>query len=207
MRPPIGIALVAAGDGALQTWSMRADSRKRKSCTSVPSRVTAWARIPAVYGNRSLTVRIGQYLRHSWRYADLSSDPVSSARTDARVAGEHPPEAGKEQVLRDVAHVHGELPISLSRQTEHRVRADRHAAVDHAREMDAEEGEVRVRDGVDQTRDDVVLRAREPVVLAAEGNDLMRDRQAGEARQSIGLEARAGDEAAPPSSFACRPGR
>src|SRR5687768_9008276 len=81
---PIGIADVAAGDGALHTWSIRSDSRKRKSCTNVPSRVTAWARMPAVYGKRSLTVRIGQYLRHSRRYADLRSDPVSSARTDVR---------------------------------------------------------------------------------------------------------------------------
>ena len=44
---PIGIAEVAAGDGALQTWSMRAVSRNKKSCTRVPSFITAWARMPA----------------------------------------------------------------------------------------------------------------------------------------------------------------
>ena len=38
---PIGMAEVAAGDGALQTCSMRSVSRNRKSCASVPSRMTA----------------------------------------------------------------------------------------------------------------------------------------------------------------------
>ena len=65
--PAWAIALVAAGDGALQTWSVRGDSRNRKSCTSVPSRVTAWARMPASYGSRSEDSRLGQYLRHSFR--------------------------------------------------------------------------------------------------------------------------------------------
>ncbi len=43
---PIGIAEVAAGEGALQTWMLRAVSWIRKSCTSVPSARTACARMP-----------------------------------------------------------------------------------------------------------------------------------------------------------------
>ena len=36
---------VAAGEGALPTWMTREDSWIRKSSTSLPSGVTAWARI------------------------------------------------------------------------------------------------------------------------------------------------------------------
>ena len=64
---PIGIADVAAGDGALQTCSVRGVSANRKSWTSVPSRSTAWARMPAGSGSRSSTVSSGQYLWHSRR--------------------------------------------------------------------------------------------------------------------------------------------
>jgi hypothetical protein len=46
----IGIADVAAGEGALHTCSILAVSAKRKSCTRVPSRNTAWARMPATPG-------------------------------------------------------------------------------------------------------------------------------------------------------------
>jgi len=38
---------VAAGDGAFRTWSAPGRLRIRKSCTSVPSAVIAWARTPA----------------------------------------------------------------------------------------------------------------------------------------------------------------
>src|SRR6266571_84544 len=64
---PIGIAAVAAGDGALQTCSVRGVSANRKSCTSVPSRSTACARMPAGSGSRSSRVSSGQYLWHSRR--------------------------------------------------------------------------------------------------------------------------------------------
>lgn len=47
---PIGIDDVAAGDGALQTCSMRPVFRNRKSCSRRPSRITAWARMPASIG-------------------------------------------------------------------------------------------------------------------------------------------------------------
>ncbi len=40
---PIGSAEVVAGDGALRTWMLRGVVSSRKSCTSVPSRRTAWA--------------------------------------------------------------------------------------------------------------------------------------------------------------------
>src|ERR1700731_3000076 len=44
----MGIADVAAGEGALHTCSCRSASAKRKSFTRGPSRNTAWARIPAI---------------------------------------------------------------------------------------------------------------------------------------------------------------
>lgn len=47
---PIGIDDVAAGDGALQTCSMRPVFRNRKSCSRRPSRITAWALMPASIG-------------------------------------------------------------------------------------------------------------------------------------------------------------
>jgi L-2-hydroxyglutarate oxidase len=47
MCAPIGIADVAAGDGALQVWMERAVVTKRKSSISLPCGDTACARTPA----------------------------------------------------------------------------------------------------------------------------------------------------------------
>ena len=58
--PAMGKAEVAAGDGALHTCTVRAVRRTRKSWTSVPSRRTACARMPAGSGSRSSTVSSGQ---------------------------------------------------------------------------------------------------------------------------------------------------
>ncbi|MNL58043.1 hypothetical protein D3C87_1816490 [compost metagenome] len=44
---PIGMAEVAAGDGALQTLTLRGVLTNRKSSISLPSSDTAWARTPA----------------------------------------------------------------------------------------------------------------------------------------------------------------
>ena len=57
---PMGMAEVAAGEGALQMWIVRAVRLIRKSCTSVPSRSTAWARTPLGCGRRSSIVSSGQ---------------------------------------------------------------------------------------------------------------------------------------------------
>src|SRR5690606_10408165 len=50
---PIGRAEVAAGEGALHTWSIRSVSSIRKSCCMLPSRIIACARIPGSIGVRS----------------------------------------------------------------------------------------------------------------------------------------------------------
>jgi hypothetical protein len=44
---PMASEAVAAGDGALRTWSARSVSEKAKSSSRAPSRPTAWARVPA----------------------------------------------------------------------------------------------------------------------------------------------------------------
>ena len=55
----MGMADVAAGEGALPTCSMRSVLTKRKSCTSAPSRVTACARMPALARHEILEGQAG----------------------------------------------------------------------------------------------------------------------------------------------------
>ena len=64
---PIGIADVAAGEGALQVWIVRGVVTNRKSSISLPSGDTACARTPAGQGWRSLNESRGQYFCTSRR--------------------------------------------------------------------------------------------------------------------------------------------
>src|ERR687894_655615 len=50
---PIGMEAVAAGDGALRTWTEFLPEAIRKSSTSAPSFLIAWALTPAAMGTTS----------------------------------------------------------------------------------------------------------------------------------------------------------
>src|SRR2546430_14597065 len=80
------MADVAAGEGALQTWSVRSVCSNIKSWTRVPSRRTACARIPAFSGSRSSKLRDGQYFLHSLRYPRFRREFRISIRPDFRLA-------------------------------------------------------------------------------------------------------------------------
>ena len=62
---------VAAGEGALTTWSTRSSATSKKSSTIDPSRATACARTPAGAGFRCL--------------ASISGTSLERARTNARL--------------------------------------------------------------------------------------------------------------------------
>src|SRR5580693_122150 len=81
----MGMDDVAAGEGALHTWSIRSVWANRKSWTIVPSDITACARMPAFAGSRSSIVRLGQYFRHSPRYQLLQSEFRISTNPGARL--------------------------------------------------------------------------------------------------------------------------
>jgi len=55
-RFPISMEEVAAGEGALQTWTEFPPWTIKKSSTSLPSFIRAWARTPAWVGMRSACI-------------------------------------------------------------------------------------------------------------------------------------------------------
>jgi len=87
-----------------------------------------------------------------------------------------------------------EFAIAFPREGEDGVRAAFNAAVDHAGEMDAEEGEARIGDGVDEVVAEVMGVWGEFEVFAFEGDDVTRGSEASGFGDAVGLETRAGDE-------------
>ncbi len=112
------------------------------------------------------------------------------------------PESGEKRVICHVRKIEGELRIAFAGKPEDCVWTDRHTAVDHARQMDPEKRERRIRDRVDQMLDDVVLVCGQPIVFAAEGYDPEVDGKACQTRQAIGLQPAAHDQFVGPPACA-----
>ena len=104
------------------------------------------------------------------------------------------PETGEARVLGDVAPVDRKLVVVLPAQAQYGVGADGDAAVDHPRQVHAEERQFRVGDRVDQVIDDLILAGGQAEVFAAKRNDLVIDLDPGHGRQAIGLQTGAGHQ-------------
>jgi len=85
--------------------------------------------------------------------------------------------------------------VPLPREGEDRVGAGLHLALDGPREVHPEEGERRVGDGVDQPAHEVAPLRPQEDVLAAEGDDAQLRSGTREARDAVGVQAGAGDQA------------
>ena len=81
------------------------------------------------------------------------------------------------------------MAVAFALQGQHRVGAGLDAAVDHAREVDAQEGELGIGHGVDQVPHQVVPVGPQLVVLAAERHDLQPRLDAAQPGDAIGLQA------------------
>ena len=121
------------------------------------------------------------------------------------------PEAGETEGLENVREVHVTPPVALPREGQYGIRPNLDPAVHAPREVDAEKGIRGIPYRVDEAPDEV---CREPVVLAAEGDDRGARLVAGRAGKTVrtaGLRrARAGRARAPRlprSRVRCRPQR
>ncbi len=130
---------VAAGDGALSTWTARPVRASLKSSTSVPSRPTAWARTPA--GPRSTSPGP---ISGTKRAASRTSRRRLAACAISRDAGA-PPAAHD---AHGAGPAQGRAEVDVARRQQRR-RADQHLAADRAREVDAEERQRRIGHRVD----------------------------------------------------------
>ena len=153
----------------------------RKSSTRRPSRAMAWARTPAKAGHEVVGGDGGDVA------AGLGGEGAA-ARGEAQLAGAGAPVAAQ--------HAPGAGPAeAVARRDEQGGRAEQDVAVDPAREVDAEEGEGRVGDGVDEAADEVAALADEAQVGAAEGDDAGIGVGAGEDGEAVGPQAGAEDGA------------
>ena len=149
----IGIADVAAGEGALHTCSILAVSAKRKSCTSVPSRNTAWARMPA-----NSRFEIGE--RQVWaifaalRKIALFPEGVSHF-LDARgkMRSDDFPKTRKRHVVEDILGFEGKFLVAFAGKSKNCVGADDDSSVDGSGEMDSDKRKFWIWNGINQAID------------------------------------------------------
>src|SRR5579862_1936081 len=105
----------------------------------------------------------------------------------------HDPEAGERSVIEYVACLKRRLQISLSFQGKHCVGACFYAASDSLREVNAQEGEAWVGDGIDQSFDVMVLCRHDVVVFPAEWHNREIEFGLCQAADAITLESRTVD--------------
>ena len=124
----------------MRTCRARSVAEKTKSSTSLPSRATAWARTPAKAGIDVGAAQLGHVARRRGTKAERKAAWRSSASRCATSGGTCARSRGQaERAARSAASV-----------AEQRGRPDQHLAVDVPGQVDAEEGERRVGDRVDQ---------------------------------------------------------
>ena len=144
----------------------RSESRRR----SRPSRSTAWARMPAKAVSASPGRSSG-----TKRLAARTMAPGMTARPllrpGAPPAGEHPPRAGPQERLGQIAGAHASQRIAVAGADEERRRTDEHVAVDVTGEVHTEEGQRRVGYGIDEAPHEVPVFGAQPQVGTAEGDD------------------------------------
>ena len=141
MRLAISNEAVAAGDGALSTWTWRG--------AALVVEIVDQLAVPAQ--------RLGAYAGMGWQQAVIRKigNELSEARQEALfghrscrfvqpgppVAPPQSPQARPADTVHDVAGIDLQLGVALTGQCEDRVRAGVDRSVDHSGEVHAEEGE------------------------------------------------------------------
>jgi histidinol-phosphate aminotransferase len=123
--------------------------------------------------------------------AERAADLVAGHRG---VADQETPEAGEGERVPQVGQRDLIPPVALAGEGQHGVRAGFDAPVDETGEVDAQEGEGRVGDGVDEVAHQMLAGRFEHVVLAAEGDDARAAPLASEGGDAVALEAGAVDQ-------------
>ena len=165
---------VAAGEGALRTWSAGSVRETTKSSTSEPSRATAWARIPAGPATKSVGAQLGDEAARRGDEGALRLAAWRSSRSaGAPVARHQPPGAGPGERVAQVGAAHPREPVGVAGADDQRRGAEQDLAVDRPGQVGAEERQVGVGDRVDAGPHEVA-RAR----AAAAGSRRGRGRSA-----------------------------
>ena len=99
-------------------------------------------------------------------------NPADLPHPGTPVPGGHPPESSVADHLEDVAGPEAGPGVALPTEGEDRIRAGLDPAVDHAREVNTQEWEPRVRDRVDQVPYQPPPLRHQIVILAAKRDDL-----------------------------------
>ena len=104
------------------------------------------------------------------------------------------PESAVGECFDRVAKTEIGFEITFAFESENGVRSSVDGAVDHLGEMNAEEGELGIRDGIDESFNEVTLLGDEFVIFAAERDDAHFGIGAGHAGNAIAVEAGAVDD-------------
>ncbi|VTR70129.1 hypothetical protein DESC_780317 [Desulfosarcina cetonica] len=157
----------------------------------------------AQYGLGADTRRIGPQIGKPHRRAVLLY-PSEVAAPEERVAhlaqtgfdigADHLPEAGKAQHLQAVGRIEVDPTVAFAFPSQNGIGADGDPSVDHAGQVNAQKGQPRVGNRIDQVAETALEDRCEGEVLPAEGNDLKIDGNVHHARQAIGHQPAAGHE-------------
>jgi hypothetical protein len=127
----------------------------------------------------------------------------ATAGRAAQLDNAHSPVLAREASEADVAQAFGgvarreaEPVVPLALQREDRIGAGLDTTPDHAREVRAEEREVRIGDRVDQVAYEPLPFRRQPEILAAERHDGQSRLDAAQPRDAVGLQSSAVDQSA-----------
>ena len=189
MARPMARPAVAAGEGALTTWTIRSSPANTKSSMRRPSGPTAWARTPLPAGTRS-SMRSARGRGAGGRPPSgtcAGSGPLrptrcaSSGGPVARWRGLRPWPPRRPGSRRATGSPRGTGPAPRW--------ARRGPNRPHPGEVGAQEGEAGVGDRVDEVADQVAPVGHELGVLAAERQDPRRRVPACRPRHPVGAEA------------------
>ena len=155
---PMASDAVAAGLGALSTWSALGRAIRWKSCTSSPSGAMACARTPLPPVSRSSGLISGTRRCRDRQNSSRLKERRNSYQHLVRIAPHETPESAVCQGVKQIARIEIGLAIALAGEGQHRVGTGLDAGVNHAREVYAQEGKARVGDRVDQVAHQVAAR-------------------------------------------------
>ena len=139
-------------------------------------------------GDQVGKLQLGHEAAEGVQEGALAEGAIHFAAAGFPVLAGHAPEAAVARDAQGVGKAEARASVPVAGESQDGVGPGLDAAVDHARKVDAEEGEPCVGNGINEIADEALARLDQLVVFAAEGNDLHAGVNAAETRHAIRLE-------------------
>ena len=182
---------VAAGEGALQTFTTRSLSRIRKSSIIEPSRPMACARTPLGAATKCSSRIAGTSRCSASHKRPLAEAAPHFSHSGAPVFRRHPQKAGIRQRVGQIAQRNISLAVTFAGKRQHGVRAALNAAVNHPREVHAQKWKTRIGHRINQIAAQMLRLGLQIKIFAAKRNNFRIDLLPAQFRHAIRMQSRA----------------